>query len=87
METKLGKPSLKQWSFVWSTRDKHIVLRNFQMELNNIFIAYGMYNAENVTTVKNWLSREGLHFILTLRNDQQDTCGTFLYYLVTSLKN
>ena len=34
---KLGKPSLKQLTFHWRLTDKYTVLRNFKLEVNNIF--------------------------------------------------
>ena len=37
MGPRLGGPSLKQRSFHWSVTDKYTELRNFRLEVNNIF--------------------------------------------------
>ena len=72
----LGEPSIKQTSFDWSARDTHMVLINFQMEINEIFITYGTNNAETVPISKKWLGRDGLHPIQTLDKAEQKTRNT-----------
>ena len=43
---KLGGPSLKQPTFAWSSTDKYAELRNFKLEVNNIFQMYNINQAD-----------------------------------------
>ena len=46
---RLDGPMLKQPAFNWEAEDKHSKLKNFILEVNNVFTLYSMSQAEQVT--------------------------------------
>ena len=55
MGPRLGRPSDKQPSFNLIVKDKYAEVRNFRLEVKNIFKTYNTSNAGKVTIIKNWL--------------------------------
>ena len=56
MGSKIGSLLMRQPTFDWSSTDKYAELRNFRMEVKNMFQNYNV----NQTDMKNWLGRQGL---------------------------
>ena len=52
MGLKLGRPTLKQHTFNGSATGKYAELRNFRLEINNIFQTYNINNAGRVHIIK-----------------------------------
>ena len=66
---------MKQPMSNWITRDKLEELRNFKQKVGNVLQNYNLGQTEKVSAIKNWLGREGLQFIATLTQDQQEACN------------
>ena len=66
IESKIGRPAMKQPSFNWEADDKYSGLKNFRLEVNNMISSYNTPHAEQLVIVKNWLGRKGLQFIKLL---------------------
>ena len=47
-----GGPKMKQPTFTWEEKDKYNELRNFKLEVNNIFRSYGTPQAEQIASIK-----------------------------------
>ena len=64
-------------TYNWNAKGKCRELRNFKMEINNIFLTYSykISDAEKVPIIKNWLGREDLYFTQTLTKPEQEPCG------------
>ena len=73
---KLGRPLLKEPFFDSSAKDKYAELRNFQLEVNDIFLTCGTRNSEKISVIKNWLGKSQ-HFIQTLTKAEQEAHGTY----------
>ena len=43
---KIGRPAMKQSNFNWEADDKYNKLKNFRLEVNNIFRWYNMPHTE-----------------------------------------
>ena len=56
MGPRLGRSSLKQASFEWSTANKDAELRNFKLQVNNIFQISDTNNAW--INIKNWPGKQ-----------------------------
>ena len=54
---------MKQQTFDWCSTDKYAELRNFKLEVRNMFQNYSVRQAERVPTIKNWLGRQGLQLL------------------------
>ena len=65
-----------QPSFNWGAKDKITKLRNFHLEVNNIFHIYGTSNADRVPIIKNCFGRESLRVNQTLTRAEQKACET-----------
>ena len=68
MVPKVNGCSLKQPTFDWKAKDKNTELKNFEMEVTNIFLtnSYNISNAEKIPVTKNWL-----HFRLLTDAEQE----------------
>ena len=64
--TRVGRPIMKHPTFNWEAEDKYNELKNFRLEVNNIFKSYSMPQAEQIAIIKNRLGRKGLQFLETL---------------------
>ena len=51
---------MKQPTFNWNTKDKYKELKNFRLEVYNVFKSYDMPDIEKTKLIKNWLGRKGL---------------------------
>ena len=73
---KAGRPQLTQPTFDWLAQKKYNGLQNFEMEVRNIFVTkiYDITDSEKVPKIKNWIGREGPHFIETLTTEKQEMC-------------
>ena len=50
---RLGRPIMRQPTFIWEAEDKYNELKNFRLEVNNILKSYCMTQAEKVAIIKN----------------------------------
>ena len=73
---QLSGPTLKQPSFNWEVPDKYTELKTFKLEVNNVLSTYNTPEAEKVAVVKNWLGRNGLHYLETLMPAEEEACKT-----------
>ena len=60
---KLGRPIMRQLTFNWSFTDKYAELRNFKLEVENMFQNYSISKAERVPIMINWLGRQDLQIL------------------------
>ena len=67
---------MKQPNFNWEAEDKYSKLKNFRLEVNNIFKSYNKPTDRTVSNYKNWLGRKGLQFIESLKQMEQERCNT-----------
>ena len=69
---KAGRPQLRQ-TFDWSAQNMFDELK-LKMEVGNIFMTKIMIQKmkKKLAIIKNWIGREGLHFIETLTIDEQE---------------
>ena len=74
MEPKVCRPMMKQSTFNWDTKDKYNKLKNFRLEINNVFKL--MSGIEKAAIIKNWLGRKGLYLLETLTEVEQEKCET-----------
>ena len=51
-------------------------LRNFKMEIKNMFQNYSISQAERVPIIKNWLGRQGLQLLEALTQAEQEAQNT-----------
>ena len=72
---KLGSPTLKQPTFDWEVPDKYTELKTFKLDASNVLSTYGMPEAEKLVVVKNWLWRNGLHYLETLMPAEKEACN------------
>ena len=79
VEPKLDRPIMRQLIFDWSSTE----IRNFRMEVLNVFQNSKIGQAERVPNHKNWLGREGLQILETLGQAEQDTCNEEKHLLKT----
>ena len=54
---------MKQPTFDWDTEDKYSELKNFKLEIYNVFKLYDMPDIEKTALIKNWLVRKGLQLL------------------------
>ena len=69
-------PALKQLQFNWDAADKYTEWKAFTLEVRYVISTYNARKQEKLTMVKNWLGREGLHYIENLTEVEKQTCGT-----------
>ena len=55
--------------------DKYYKLKNFRLEVNNIFRSYNTPHTEQLAIVKKWLGRKGLQFIESLTHTEKAKCN------------
>ena len=55
---KLGRPIMKLLTLDWNSTDKYAELRNFKMEIKNMFQNYHINQAERVSIIKKKLARQ-----------------------------
>ena len=67
---------MKQPNFNWEAEDKYNKLKNFRLEVNNIFKSYNMSQTEQLAIIKSWLGRKGLQFIESLTQMEQERYNT-----------
>ena len=51
MGPKLGRPTLKQPTFNWSTMNKYSEFWNFKLEASNVFQTYNANNTDRVIII------------------------------------
>ena len=71
-------PALGQPTFNWKASNKYKELQNFKIDVNMIFMT-NTYNAQEndkVPSILKWLGREGLQFVQTLNDVEQEKCKT-----------
>ena len=73
---RLGRFTMKQPIFNWEAEDRYNELKNFRLEVNNIFKSYNMPQTEQLVIIKNWLGRKSLQFIESLTQMEQERCNT-----------
>ena len=49
---RLGGPIIKQPTFNWEAEDKYSELKNFRLEVNNIFKSYSTPQEEQIAIIK-----------------------------------
>ena len=72
---KLVSPTLKQPTFDWEAPDKYTELKTFKLEVSNVLSTHGMPEAEKLAVVKNWLGRQGFHYLETLMPAEKEPCN------------
>ena len=65
---------MKQTTFNWDTDDKYNELKNFRLEVYNVFKSYDMPDVEKMALIKNWLGRKGLQLLETLTQAEKEKC-------------
>ena len=83
---KLDRPVMKQPMFDWSSTDKYAELRNFKIEVKNMFQTSSISQAERVAITKNWLGRQGLKLLETPTQAEQEKCITVSLFETLSNK-
>ena len=73
---KLGDPVLKQPNFNWDAADKYTEWKVFILEVRNMLSTYNAQEQDKIAMVKNWLGREGLHYIKSLTAGEKEACNT-----------
>ena len=73
---KIDGPVMRQLSFNWNADNKYSELKNFRLEVNNIFALYNTPCTEQLAIVKNWLARKGMQFIESLIHEEKEKCNT-----------
>ena len=76
MRPKIDGPTLKQPKFDWSTVDRYTELKNFRLEVNNIFKRDSVKHTEILSIIKMCLGRQGLQFTETLTKEEYEICKT-----------
>ena len=73
-----GGPVQRQSTFDWKMANKYQELFNFKIEVNNIFMMNNCstQEIERVPIILNWLGWEGLRFVQTLNDEEQEKCRT-----------
>ena len=63
---KIGGPAMKQPNFSWEAGDKYSKLKDFRLEVNNIFASYITPHAEQLAIIKKQVrwERPAIHGIL-----------------------
>ena len=74
--SKLGGPALKQAQFNWEAADKYTEWKASILEVRNMLSTYNAQEQDNITIVKNWLGRKGLHYIKSLTEGEKQACNT-----------
>ena len=69
---KLGEPIMKQLTFNSNSTDKYTELRNFRLEVKNMFQNYRISHAERVPIIKNWLGRQNPQLLESLTQPEQE---------------
>ena len=69
---------LKQPIFNWAAKDNYTELKQFEMEVTNIFIIphCDISDVEVVPKIKKWQGRQGTQLIQTLTQAEQHSCKT-----------
>ena len=69
-------PIMSQPGFSWKVPDRYVELLNFEMGVANVLQseAYDFSEERKVPIIKNWLDRDGLSFIHTLKNIEKEAC-------------
>ena len=73
---KLGSPALKQPQFNWEVIDKYTEWKASVLEVRNVLSTYNAPKQEKIAMVKNWLVREGLHYLESLTEGEKQVCDT-----------
>ena len=76
MGPRLGRPARKQPKFNCKAEGKYNKLKNFKLEVNNVFTTYNTSQTEQLAIIKNWLGRKGLQFIESLTQMEKERCNT-----------
>ena len=63
---------MKQPTFTWDTEDNYNELKNFRIEVYNVFKLNDMPDRETTSVIKNWLGRKGLQLLETLKQAQKE---------------
>ena len=61
---------MKQPIFNLEAEDKYNELKNFRLEVNNIFKLYSMPQTEQIAIIKNGWAEKGLQFLELLAQDR-----------------
>ena len=73
VEPRLGGPTMKP-NFNWEAGDTYYKLKNFRLEVNNIFKSYNTPQAGSVSNYKKLARQKGLQFIESLT--ERERCNT-----------
>ena len=73
---KLGSPALKQPNFNREAADKYTEWKAFILEVRNMLSTYTAQEQDKIAMVKNWLGRNGLHYIKSLTEGEKEACYT-----------
>ena len=77
---------MKEPTFNWEAEDKYSEVKNFRLDVNNLYKSYNMPQTEKIAIIKNWKGRKGLQFLETLTWTEQEKCNT-MEDLLTILNN
>ena len=72
MGPKVG-PMMKQPTFLWDNEDKYKELKNFRLEVYNVFKLYDMPDIVKAALIKNWLGIKDFQ-LETLTQDEKEKC-------------
>ena len=75
MAHKLG-PMMKQATFDWDTEDYYSELKNFRLQVYNVFINHKICHNEKTALIKNWLGRKGFQLLGTITQTEKGKCET-----------
>ena len=73
---KLGGSILKQLTFDWNSKDKYKKLRNFILQVKNMFQNNRMSQTKRVPIIKNLLGKQGLQLLESHTQAEQEVCNT-----------
>ena len=68
---------MKQPTFDWDTEDKYNELKNFRLEVYNVFKLHDTPDIEKTLVIKNWLCRKGLELLEILMQTKKENYETF----------
>ena len=84
-KTKTGCPVLNHPLLKWKSPDKYLGLCNFEVKVKNIFLTnrYNIQESKN----SNWLGHEGIGFMQTLNDTENQNAALVQGYLKGLVKN
>ena len=75
MGPKIG-PMMKQPTLDWTMEDNCNELKDFRLEVYNVFKSYDIPDIEKTALIKNWLCNKGIQLLEMLTQAEKEKCET-----------